>query len=244
MRVIVDANIVFSAILNSNGKIGDLLINSRRSLNFIAPDFLRTEIRKHHPRLVKISKMTLEQVRESEFKVCNGITFPVLSTIQKVFLYLMLVLIGLYAGMLFFHEMAPVETQLNPIEYAKYWKIVDGTFMHTRMGIMGPGMMIMFIITILLFIKDWKSLTFLFLVLSFIAFALDIHLTVTQHLPINAFINELDLENMTELQTKQLTVYQSTSISNFETRFVYGIISFVLLCLTPFFLPRLIRQNK
>lgn len=64
----------------------------------------------------------------------------IFSSVQKVFLYTMLLLIGLYAGMLFFHEMAPVETQLNPIEYAKYWKIVDGTFMHERMGIMGPGM--------------------------------------------------------------------------------------------------------
>ena len=44
MRVIVDANIVFSGILNSKGKIGDLLINSRKHLEFIAPDFLREEI--------------------------------------------------------------------------------------------------------------------------------------------------------------------------------------------------------
>ncbi len=75
MKVIVDANIVFSGILNSNGKIGDLLINSQRHFNFIAPDFLRAEIFKHHSRLVKISGMSLEQVRESEFQVCKDITF-------------------------------------------------------------------------------------------------------------------------------------------------------------------------
>ena len=45
MRVIVDANIVFSGILNSNGSIGDLLINSGHIFNFIAPDFLRIEIK-------------------------------------------------------------------------------------------------------------------------------------------------------------------------------------------------------
>ena len=83
------------------------------------------------------------------------------------------------------------------------------------------------------------------MVLSFIAFFLDIRLTVTQQLPINAFINELDLKNITELQTKQLTAYQAIAISNCETRFVHGIISFVLLCLTPFFLPRLNKKiNK
>jgi len=75
VRVIVDANIVFSGILNSKGKIGDLLINSRKYLEFIAPNFLREEIFKHYPRLCKISGMDLEQVRESEFQVCKDITF-------------------------------------------------------------------------------------------------------------------------------------------------------------------------
>ena len=75
MKLIVDANIVFSGILNSNGKIGDLLINSKKHFQFIAPDFLRTEIFKQHPKLSKISKMTLDQVRESEFQICKEITF-------------------------------------------------------------------------------------------------------------------------------------------------------------------------
>lgn len=75
MKVVVDANIVFSGILNSNGKIGDLLINSQKYLDFIAPDFLRAEIYKHHPRLCKISGMTLEQVQDAEFQICKDITF-------------------------------------------------------------------------------------------------------------------------------------------------------------------------
>ena len=75
MKVIVDANIVFSGILNSNGKIGDLLINSKKYFDFIAPDFLRTEIYKHHSRLSKISGMTTEQVREAEFQICKDIIF-------------------------------------------------------------------------------------------------------------------------------------------------------------------------
>jgi len=75
MKIIVHANIVFSGILNSKGKIGDLLINSGRRFTFIAPNFLRKEIFKHYPRLVSISKMTLEQVRETEYQICKGITF-------------------------------------------------------------------------------------------------------------------------------------------------------------------------
>lgn len=75
MKIIVDANIVFSGILNSNGKIGDLLINSRKSFEFIAPDFLRIEIRKHHKRLSEISGMTIENIMESEFQICKDINF-------------------------------------------------------------------------------------------------------------------------------------------------------------------------
>ena len=75
MKIIVDANIVFSAILNTNGKIGDLLINSKEHFEFIAPDFLRGEIRKHYTRLCKISGLSIDQVQESEFQVCSDITF-------------------------------------------------------------------------------------------------------------------------------------------------------------------------
>lgn len=75
MRVIVDANIVFSGILNTKGKIGDILINSAGLIEFIAPDFLRIEIRKHYKRLSKISKISIEEVIESEFLTCKNIKF-------------------------------------------------------------------------------------------------------------------------------------------------------------------------
>jgi predicted nucleic acid-binding protein len=75
VKVIVDANIVFSGILNTNGKIGDLLINSQKNIQFIAPDFLRIEIRKYYSKLAKISKMSILQVQEAEFQVCKEINF-------------------------------------------------------------------------------------------------------------------------------------------------------------------------
>lgn len=75
MKFIVDANIIFSGILNSNGKIGDLLINSQKHFDFIAPDFLRTEIRRHYKRLSKISGLTILQVQETEFQIYQDIIF-------------------------------------------------------------------------------------------------------------------------------------------------------------------------
>jgi predicted nucleic acid-binding protein len=75
MKIVVDANIIFSGILNSNGKIGDLLINSDKFFSFIAPDFLRTEIYNHHDKLIKISNLTVKQVLESEYQIYKSITF-------------------------------------------------------------------------------------------------------------------------------------------------------------------------
>ncbi len=75
MKLIVDANIVFSAILNTNGKIGDLLINSNKYFNFIASGFLRIEIKKHYSKIIKVSGLTLEQVQEAEFEIYKDVTF-------------------------------------------------------------------------------------------------------------------------------------------------------------------------
>lgn len=75
MRLIVDANIIFSGILNTKGKIGDLLINSKIYFDFIAPDFLRSEIRNHYPKLVKISKLSLDDILEAEFQLYKNIIF-------------------------------------------------------------------------------------------------------------------------------------------------------------------------
>jgi len=75
VKIIVDANIAFSGILNTNGKIGNLLINSQKQFHFIAPDFLRTEIRKHYPKLIKISGLSKAQIIESEFRIYKQIDF-------------------------------------------------------------------------------------------------------------------------------------------------------------------------
>jgi predicted nucleic acid-binding protein len=71
----VDANIVFSALLNTNGKIGDLLINSNKYFTFIAPDFLRIGIKNHYSKIVKVSGLSLKQVQEAEFQIYKDVRF-------------------------------------------------------------------------------------------------------------------------------------------------------------------------
>jgi predicted nucleic acid-binding protein len=75
VRIIVDANVVFSAILNTNSRIADLLLNSEEAFKFLAPDYLRTELRKYHNKISMISKMTLNEIEVIDKKVTKPITF-------------------------------------------------------------------------------------------------------------------------------------------------------------------------
>jgi predicted nucleic acid-binding protein len=83
MNIIIDANIVFSAILNVDGRIGDLLINSSM-FTFIAPNFLRHELHIHYDKLMKISQLPFSSIQEAEYHVCKAITFLSEDTISLV----------------------------------------------------------------------------------------------------------------------------------------------------------------
>jgi predicted nucleic acid-binding protein len=75
MRIIVDANIIFSAILNTDGKIGDVLLNSHNIYEFIAPRFLKDEIRKYQKKILLISGYSNSELLEIEDKVYKPISF-------------------------------------------------------------------------------------------------------------------------------------------------------------------------
>ncbi|MBD3750124.1 MAG: hypothetical protein IE931_11580 [Sphingobacteriales bacterium] len=47
MRIVVDTNIVFSAILNTNSQIAKILLQPRSKLNFYATQHLLSEINEH-----------------------------------------------------------------------------------------------------------------------------------------------------------------------------------------------------
>jgi len=83
VKIVVDANIVFSGILNTNSTIADLLINSQSIFTFISPDFLQTEIRKHYHRIRVISGLTLEQIKEAELSRLVGTKISSLFHLNK-----------------------------------------------------------------------------------------------------------------------------------------------------------------
>ncbi len=50
-KIIIDTNIVFSALLNINSRIGQILINGNKSFDFYSPDYIRQEIFEHQRKI-------------------------------------------------------------------------------------------------------------------------------------------------------------------------------------------------
>lgn len=75
MKTVVDTNIIFSTLLNSNSTIGDLLFNSDKHFEFYSCSYMRYEIQKHRERLKKISKLSHEQLQVSYTQVLSKLKF-------------------------------------------------------------------------------------------------------------------------------------------------------------------------
>ena len=75
MKIIVDTNIVFSAILNSNSRIGKILLNSKEHFQFFTCNYLRIEIQRHRNKLLKLTKLREDQLSELQELITQHITF-------------------------------------------------------------------------------------------------------------------------------------------------------------------------
>ena len=75
MKIIVDTNIVFSGILNSTSRIGKILLNSKSHFHFYSCDYLRIEIQKHRTKLLKLTRLSEDNLLELESTVTSNITF-------------------------------------------------------------------------------------------------------------------------------------------------------------------------
>ncbi len=74
-KIVVDTNIVFSALLNTESNIGDLIMNSDEVFNFYSAQYLRQEIENHKDKLIEISNLNEQELEESKFQVFNKIHF-------------------------------------------------------------------------------------------------------------------------------------------------------------------------
>ena len=75
MKVVVDTNIIFSAILNTEGIIADLLL-SDNLFDFYAPSYIWNELSEHENKLLKILRLDSgEQLQELKFMISQNIRF-------------------------------------------------------------------------------------------------------------------------------------------------------------------------
>lgn len=75
MRIIIDTNIIFSALVNSNGKIGELIFNSKGYFEFYGCEFLKTEIIDHWEKLRGASKLPEHELIIAKNKLYEQIFF-------------------------------------------------------------------------------------------------------------------------------------------------------------------------
>jgi predicted nucleic acid-binding protein len=64
MKIIVDTNIVFSALLNSDSKIGRLLLDTRGKFHFYSCKYLQKEIIRHTDKIKQHSGLTDYELAE------------------------------------------------------------------------------------------------------------------------------------------------------------------------------------
>ena len=88
MRIVVDTNIIFSALMAPNGTISDLLLNSSDIFEFYSPTFLLEELENHRAKLLKLtgySAKELDFLRLTIFKKIDLIDMESLrrSTIER-----------------------------------------------------------------------------------------------------------------------------------------------------------------
>jgi predicted nucleic acid-binding protein len=75
MKLIVDTNIVFSGILNQKSRIGKILLSHHKYFQLYSCHFLKEELKTHILKLSKITKKSVDELREIEYLVTKNIRF-------------------------------------------------------------------------------------------------------------------------------------------------------------------------
>ena len=83
MRIVVDTNIAFSAILNTKSKIVMILLQPKNTLNFYSTEQLASELEEHKEKIKSISKYSDYELDRVITLITNKIRFINLRLIPK-----------------------------------------------------------------------------------------------------------------------------------------------------------------
>lgn len=75
MRLVIDTNIVFSALLNKHSSIGDIILNSQNTFIFYGCESLKEEIKEHQHKIINLSQYNFKDYEEVETLVFERIEF-------------------------------------------------------------------------------------------------------------------------------------------------------------------------
>lgn len=65
MKIVVDANIIISALFNLNSRISELIIQPPAKFQYYTPAYALIEIEKHRKKILSYSKLTTEELDEA-----------------------------------------------------------------------------------------------------------------------------------------------------------------------------------
>jgi predicted nucleic acid-binding protein len=83
VNIVVDTNIVFSAIIYDKGKIGELLLNKPGGIHFLSPDFLLEELNNHTQKLLSLTGYSEIEYQQIKAFVTKNIEFIDSTKINK-----------------------------------------------------------------------------------------------------------------------------------------------------------------
>jgi predicted nucleic acid-binding protein len=83
MKIVIDTNIIFSALVNSNSAIMDIIIGANGKCRFYASDYTNTELKNHYEKLKKASKLNDDEMDIAKYELFKYLNFIELDVITE-----------------------------------------------------------------------------------------------------------------------------------------------------------------
>ena len=149
---------------------------------------------------------------------------------QQFLLALLVFVTGLYAGQMF-HEMIGAQQALTTLDshtYIAYWQSLD-KLMHVRMPYVSNLVLLIFIVNLIILKSYRRSFSYLLLIVSFLCLVAETIVTVKFQLPVNAMVQNLDLNRLPDVSD-----LKNSTMAHFIIRAVLRFIAFILLIIPTF----------
>lgn len=162
--------------------------------------------------------------------------------IQDTCLYFLLLMMALNGGLHFIGILAPIELKLNAAQFASYWQATDA-YMGKRMPFFGLTTYALFIINLIVLRKFWRKPLYWIIAGCMICMIVELVFTIKEQLPINEFMQTIDVNNLTNDELTKLDKMRMDTYHNFNFRNYLALVLLMAMCLTPFLLSRLQVKN-